>query len=344
MDHLAIALGVHPISIPSLRREVSWRDLVALLKLIRILRQARPGLVHTHAAKAGTLVRLAAVLAYPWRPTRPIMVHTYHGHSLSGYFSPRKQSLFRSIERQLARRTDRLIAVSEQVRDELVELGVAHGDHFEVIALGLDLTRFTRDLAHRVEAREALRGEFGIASDALVVTLIARVVPVKRVDRFLRAAVMLEDVTHAHFLVVGDGELYDQLLASPDATALRDRITWTGFRRDIPEICFASDLVVLCSDNEGTPVSLIEASAAGLPTISTRVGGAAKVVVDGETGRIVEADEGPSLASAIRELLLDEELRGRMGAAAGAHARRTFSLDRLVDDLDELYRRLLGVR
>jgi glycosyltransferase involved in cell wall biosynthesis len=155
---------------------------------------------------------------------------------------------------------------------------------------------------------------------------------------------MLDDAHDVRFLIVGDGELRDTLHASPEATALSDRLIWAGFRRDIPEVCFASDLVVLCSDNEGTPVSLIEASAAGVPVVSTRVGGAAKVIVDGETGLLVDVEDEAALASAVRRLAGDAELRRRMGAAARAHATSTFSLERLVDDIDGLYRRLLAGR
>jgi glycosyltransferase involved in cell wall biosynthesis len=341
MHHLADELGVTPVVIDELRRDPSLHDLAALLALIRVIRRARPALVHTHAAKAGTLGRVAAIIASVGR-RRPVLVHTYHGHSLSGYFSPRVTEVYRRIERFLARRTDRLIAVSEEVRDDLVALGVATRERFEVVPLGFELARFTVEGPVREQAGRALRAELDVPADVPVVTLVARLAPIKRVDRFLGAARRLLDVPDVRFLIVGDGELHDELRRSPDASALEGRLTWTGFRRDIPAVCFASDVVVLCSDNEGTPVSLIEAAAAGVPTVSARVGGAATVVLDGETG-ILSADNGEeALSAAIRSLLEDPQLRARMGAAARVHALSAFSIDRLITDLDGLYRRLLA--
>jgi glycosyltransferase involved in cell wall biosynthesis len=341
MDHLAHELGVKPVRVSSLQRNPGLHDLRALVSLIRIMRRERPQIVHTHAAKAGTLGRLAALLSGR-RRGRPRIVHTFHGHSLSGYFAPRTAALYRQIERVLGRRTDGLIAVSEQVRDELVAMGIAPAERFEVIPLGFDLSRFDLTPRARLAAREALRREFDIPLDAVVVTLVARLVPIKRVDRFLRAAVALGDISSVRFLIVGDGELHDSLRSSSNATALADRVTWTGFRRDIPAVCVASDVVVLCSDNEGTPVSLIEAAAAGLPTVSTTVGGAAKVVRDGETGVLVSRDDETGLVDALRTLVLDLSMRKRMGLAGRAHVVNTFSLERLVSDLDGLYQRLLA--
>jgi glycosyltransferase involved in cell wall biosynthesis len=343
MDNLARALGVQPVRISSLRRDPGWHDVGALAALVRLVRRERPELVHTHAAKAGTLGRLAAVLARPGR-RRPVLVHTFHGHSLSGYFSPRTAAVYRAIERVLARRTDCLVAVSEQVRDELIAMKIATPERFQVIPLGFDLTRFTVGGEARASAGQAIRDEFGIAAESVVVTLIARLVPIKRVDRFLRAAVMLADVEGLEFMIVGDGELHETLRGSAEAQALGDRIKWTGFRQDMPEVCFASDVVVLCSDNEGTPVSLLEAAAAGLPTVSTRVGGAAAVVLDGQTGLLVDRDDDHGLGLAIRRLIGDHELREQMGAEARRHALSSFSLERLVRDVDELYRRLLTRR
>jgi glycosyltransferase involved in cell wall biosynthesis len=341
MDDLADELEVEPVLVSSLRRDPGWHDIRALISLIGIMWRKSPQIVHTHAAKAGTLGRLAALATSLGRGRSAVIVHTFHGHSLTGYFSAPKAAAYRWIERVLARRTAALIAVSEEVRDELVALGVAPPERFEVIPLGFDLSRFSSLPESRATARRAVRAQLGIAPDAVVITLIARLVPIKRVDRFLTAATMLLDHQEAHFLVVGDGELRESLQRSSAAETLGSRITWAGFRRDIPEVCFASDVVVLCSDNEGTPVSLIEAAAAGLPTISTRVGGAGTVVRDGATGILVDADDGSALAGAVRKLLDSEATRKTMGSAGQAHVLRTFSLDRLIGDLDALYHRLL---
>ena len=344
MDYLADALAVRPVLVPWLRRSPGWRDLPALLTLIGIIRRERPQIVHTHAAKGGTLGRLAALVAGIRRTPRPILIHTFHGHSLTGYFSPPAELIYRRIERFLARRTDALIAVSDEVRDELVGLGVADADHFEVVPLGFDLEPFGASPEERGRRRHRLRSELGIAADDQVVTLIARLVPIKRVDRFLRAARCLAvQRPGLHFLVVGDGELRGKLQASPEATALDGRLTWAGFRRDIPDVCFASDVVVLTSDNEGTPVSLIEAQAAGTPVVATRVGGVASVVRDGVGGFVVEPGDERAMANALAWVLDDRSVTERARAARDDMA-RAFSLDALVDQIDELYRRLLESR
>src|SRR2546421_5494063 len=172
MEYLAEELGVRPVAIPSLRRNLGMHDLRALPALVRWLRRARPDIVHTHAAKAGTLGRLAALLAF--RPAqRPVLVHTFHGHSLSGYFTERRNSAFTRIERFLATETDRLIAVSEEVRDELVTLGAAAPDKFEVVRVGFDLSRFIVEDPERTARRTAQRAALGMPPDARVGTLVA---------------------------------------------------------------------------------------------------------------------------------------------------------------------------
>jgi glycosyltransferase involved in cell wall biosynthesis len=343
MDDLAGAWSVEPVRIRSLRRDVGWRDLLALVEVARRLRRLRPDVVHTHAAKAGAIGRIATLLALRGR-SRPVVVHTFHGHSLSGYFSLRSNALFLRIERFLARHTDKLISVSAEVRDELVSLGVAPSDSFDVVPVGFDLSRFVVEDAERKERRAALRNTLGIPNDLPLVTLVARLVPIKRVDRFLRLAGSVAHQTPAHFLIVGGGPLAEELHATPDARALGDRLVWAGFRRDMPDVYFASDLVVQTSDNEGTPVSLIEAQAAGLPVVSTAVGGVPSVVIQGAGSRILDADDEPGFADAVVAAL--EDLPTARAAAAERQKRmtRAFSVDRLVSDIDDLYRELQGGR
>jgi glycosyltransferase involved in cell wall biosynthesis len=342
MDNLADQLGVRAELVATLRRNPSWRDLPALLSLVRILRRERPEIVHTHAAKGGTLGRVATLCAFPRRATRPILVHTYHGHSLTGYFSPRTAGVYRWIEQVLARSTDRLVAVSQEVRDDLVTLRVAPASKFEVVPLGFDLAPFTVNGAARAQMRERLRAELGIPPDARVVTLVARLVPIKRVDRFLRVANGLRDLADVRFLIVGDGELRTQLQHAPEAASLGDRVIWAGFRRDMPAVCFASNLVVQTSDNEGTPVSLIEAQAAGVPVVSTRVGGTESVI--GEATQLASVDDEMALADAARSLLIDSGLAAQAGAAGRERVLRNYDVERLVSDIDALYRSQLASR
>lgn len=340
MDYLADQLDVHPLHVKSLRRNVGWHDVRALAELFLIIARERPDIVHTHAAKAGTLGRLAARAA-PGRSGR-VIVHTFHGHSLSRYFSRSTARVFLAIERFLARRTTCLVAVSEEVRDDLVALRVAEPDCFEVIRCGFDFSPFIVADSERILRRERLRAELVVPSHAQLVTLVARLVPIKRVDRFLRVANMLLERADTYFLVVGDGELRAALQTSLDARKVADRLIWTGFRRDIADVCFASDIVALTSDNEGTPISLIEALAAGTSVVSTDVGGVRAVVVDGETGLIAQPDDENALAESVRRLLDDRDLATRLARQGREHVLASFGLRQLGDDVDLLYRRLLS--
>src|SRR4051794_34891004 len=316
MDYLASELGVLPTLVP-MQRDPGLADLAALRRLVAIVRSDRPEIAHTHAAKAGALGRLAVPLASG--RSRPGLVHTFHGHSPTGDFSRRTASAYRMIERWLAHRTDVLIAVSAEIRDELVELGVAAPERFVVVPVGFDLARFLDD-SDRARRRAALRSRWGIAEDAEVVTLVARLVAVKRVDRFLQVAQLLADRPGARFVVVGDGDLRTQLTASEQALSLGERLVWAGFRRDMADVLFASDVVMLTSDHEGTPVSLIEAQAAAVPVVATDVGGTRSAVRDGETGILAAADDVRGLAANVAALLDDRERAECMGSAGRRHA------------------------
>ncbi|HET9719232.1 MAG TPA: glycosyltransferase [Solirubrobacteraceae bacterium] len=341
MDDLAQQLGVRPLRVPALRRNPGLHDLRALGALVRIMRRERPQIVHTHAAKAGTIGRAAALIAFPRPSRRPVLIHTYHGHSLTGYFSPRVTAVYRMIERVLGGFSDRLIAVSEEVRDELVALGVAPASKFEVVRLGFDLSPFMVKGEDRARMREALRTELGIPLDAHVATLVARLVPIKRVDRFLRIALALSDLSDVRFLIVGDGELRQTLQNSAEARALDERVVWAGFRRDMPAVYFASDVVAQTSDNEGTPVALIEAQAAGVPVVSTAVGGTASVVSSGSRAWLFAPEDELEVASAIRMLYSCPELSRELSVSGQEHA-SSFDLGVLLARLTGLYSRLLA--
>lgn len=341
MDGLADRLGVRPITLSWLRRDIGIRDLLAFSQLWCLLRRRAPDIVHTHAAKAGTLGRLAA-LTGPRRPA--VLVHTFHGHVLEGYFSARTAHIFQAIERRLAGGTDCLIAVSPEIRDDLIRLRIAPPHKVQVVPLGFDLRRFVIGDTERRRRGSAFRARWNIDPDCVLVTLVARLVPIKRVDRFLRIADRLAGDARLRFLIVGDGELHDQLRASDEAVRLESRLTWTGFLDQIEDVHFASDIVGLTSDNEGTPVSLIEAHAAGRPVISTDVGGVRAVVDDGVSGLLVARDDQQGFAAAIRQLAKDEPLARSMGAAGRVHATEAFTLERLTTNLDRLYRDLANAK
>lgn len=340
MDYLARDLDVEPVRVPGLRRGIGWHDVVALRSIIGWLRATRPDVLHTHTAKAGTIGRLSVLLA-PWR--RPaLVIHTFHGHVLNGYFGPVMTRTIALVERLLARVSTRIIAVSDEVADDLVKFKIAPREKIEVVHLGFDLSRFTGRDDERADVRMATRRRLGIAENAHVVTIIARLVAIKRVDRFLAMAEHLAELD-VYFVVAGDGELREELASSSAARTLGERLVWAGFQRDIAAICFASDVVVLTSDSEGTPVSLIEAQACAVPVVATNVGGVATVVLDGESGRIVPRD-AQALADAVGELLAAEDLCAAYGRRGREHALATFSVERLVGDIDDLYSTLLAER
>jgi glycosyltransferase involved in cell wall biosynthesis len=337
MQAIADQLGVERVVLPAMTRELGRHDARSLAECRRELVRLRPDVVHTHAAKAGAVGRVAARLA-----RAPAVVHTFHGHVLRGYFGPRKERAFRLIERGLARACDRIVAVSDEVRDDLVELHVASAAKIDVIPVGFDMRRLSVPPERHAELRGALRRELGLPDDALVVTFVGRVVPIKRADRFLAAALELRD-SGAQFVVVGDGEALADVRSSDAARTLGDRVLFTGYRADVAAIYHASDVVVLTSDNEGTPVSLIEAAACGVPVVGTDVGGVRSVVQDGVTGYVVPPDAS-LVAARIATLLEDGPLRARLGAAGRERVQARYAAERLAADHDRLYRELLAQR
>lgn len=323
------------VVLPALGREIrGWQDLVALVQLTRLVRQVRPHIVHTHTAKAGALGRLAA-----WLAGVPVIVHTYHGHVFHGYFSPAKTRLFLAIERWLARRTDRLLTVSETVRSELLSLGIGTPDKLVVVPLGLDLDPFAETGALRGQ----LRAELGLGRDAPLVGMVARLVPIKAHEVFLAAAAEVgRRLPQSRFLVVGDGARRAELETLAERLGLKDRVLFLGWRRDLDRIYADLDLVALTSINEGSPVSLIEAMAAARPVVATRVGGVPDLVEDGVTGCLVPRGDADALAEVMVGLLADLDRRQAMGQAGRKRVIPAFSAGRLLGDMDRLYAELLG--
>jgi glycosyltransferase involved in cell wall biosynthesis len=329
LEAVAHSLDARLEAVPGLRPELRPADdLRALVALVRTVRSFRPDIVHTHTAKAGMLGRLAAVLA--GRP-RPVIVHTYHGHVLEGYFGTVVTAGYRTVERGLARVSDRLIGVSQSTVDDLVRMRVAPRERFTVVPLGLELGRFL-SLDPRPEG------------DDVVALYAGRLVPIKRVDVLIRALAQARAAGAALRLVVlGDGELRPELERLARDLGVAPQVAFLGYRDDVVPYLEAADVAVLSSANEGTPVALIEAAAAARPLVGTRVGGVADVVAPG-TGRLVESGDERALAGALVELAFDRGLRLELGARAREHVRARYGVERLLDDVDRLYRELLGGR
>jgi glycosyltransferase involved in cell wall biosynthesis len=309
-------------------------DLTALVGLIGVIHRFRPHIVHTHTAKAGLLGRLAAVLG-PGR--RPIIVHTYHGHVLEGYFGRRTSAIYRFLERRLGSVSDCLIGVSEATVDDLVRLGVAGREQFRVIPIGLDLERF-RDL----DAKAAVSLERGAGEEEVVAGYVGRLVAIKRVDLILRAVAQARrQGSPIRLVVAGDGECRQELERLARELGLADSVEFLGYVSDASTVVARADLAILASDNEGTPVALIEAAAAGRPAVATAVGGVPEVVVPG-AGMLVPRGDYAALAAALDRCARDRPLRERMGAHAREHVLRHFSVDRLLNDIEDLYDELLA--
>jgi glycosyltransferase involved in cell wall biosynthesis len=303
-------------------------DTRAYRTLLRAFRTNPPQIVHTHMAKAGALGRLAG-----YRAQVPVLVHTFHGHVLSGYFNRFANRAFLQAERRLASISDALTAVSSSVRDELLDLGIGTPAQWHIIPEGLELTPL---LEPRIDSRTA-RHRLGLPAAGFLVGIVARLVPIKDHTTFLEAA---RSVATRHsdvnFVVVGDGELRTQLEREARAS-LRDRVYFTGWVLDLPTLYQALDIVVLTSRNEGTPIALIEAGAAARPVVATCVGGIPEVVQEGSTGFLVRAGQPVQMASRIVELLDNPELRARIGQNARTHVVSKFSAERLLGDVIQLY-------
>ena len=335
MHYLADEQGVSPYIIPELGREIRWRDdVIALWKLYRLMRTQRPTIVHTHTAKAGMLGRVAAKLAGV-----PIIVHTFHGHVFHSYFSRRKTQFFLWIERILGKVTDAIITVSPKQREEILSYGIGHPDKVRAIGLGLELEQFVNDQVQRGKLRQDLH----IAPEAPLIGIIARLAPIKGHTYFLEAArQVIEKHPYAQFVVVGDGELRGELEHYTDTLGIRSHVHFTGFRRDLPEIYADVDVVVLSSLNEGSPLTLIEALAAGKPVVASQVGGVGDLVQHEQSGFLVPPKDSKLLAEGImRMLTLSQDERAQMGMNGRNSVYPKYHISTLVKNVETLYKELL---
>jgi glycosyltransferase involved in cell wall biosynthesis len=336
MEFVAAREGLDVVRLPGLSRELSpIRDVIATIRLARLIRRVRPDIVHTHTAKAGAVGRIAAVLA---GPRRPVVVHTFHGHVLRGYFGAAGSLVFRAIETALARVTDSLVAVSPEVRDELVAMKVAPSSRFTVIRLGIELEP-------RVRCEEdpgEIRRRFGIGPDRFVVGWFGRMTAVKRTEDLLDTLASLrERGVDALLLLVGDGVDRDRLERLAHGRGLATACLFVGYQEDVAPWYAVCDAVVLTSANEGTPVTIIEALAASRPVVATNVGGIRDVVEDGVSGLLVRRGDTHALAERLEALARDTERRRRMGERGRERVLERYAVARLVDDVDDLYRGLL---
>jgi glycosyltransferase involved in cell wall biosynthesis len=323
--------GVEPVIIPELVADslIGPRDLVALWRLVRLIRQFRPDIVDTHTAKAGFIGRIAGALTGV-----PVRIHTFHGHVLQGYYSATKNTVFRRVEKALARLSTRLIAVSDRVKLDLIEYGVARPEKIEVIPLGLDLSPFLNSST----LRGSFKRELGLPESALLVGIVSRIFAIKNHALFVDAAARVtKELPDARFVVVGDGALRADMEERARHLGLDGRVIFTGWRRDLPAIYADLAALVISSNNEGTPFSAIEAMAAAVPVVGTRVGGMPDLIREGTTGILVPPRDADAMSAALVSLLKNSDRRRRMGDAARADVETRFDVARMLTETHALY-------
>ncbi len=331
-DYLdTVATDVKAVRIQGFGRRVSLGgDLKAFISLVSEIREFKPHVIHTHTAKAGFLGRIASIVSLQ----SSIRVHTFHGHLLNGYFGPFKRSLVVIAEKFLALFTHQLLAVGDNVRQDLLQAGIGSKSKFGLMPPGLAIGI----LPDRQDSRTAL----ALPVDNLQCAFIGRVTQIKRPDRFLD---VVNEITkrsiELNFFIAGDGELLAMCRERIKKEGLP--VTILGWQSDIERVLSAADIVVLTSDNEGTPLSLIQAGMAGLPVVTTNVGSVPEVVLDGLTGIVTRLDV-QEIAKALEKLVNDKVLRANLGAAAQKFTMSNFGVERLVHDHEELYKKLLSSR
>jgi glycosyltransferase involved in cell wall biosynthesis len=361
MSYAAAAVGIVPVIIPDMSREISLRDALTTWKLFRLMRRERPAIVHTHTAKAGTVGRVAGLM-YRWltpatligKPRVCKFVHTYHGHVFHSYYGRAKTRLFLGIERLLARlATDRIIVVStQQLREINEQFRVGRREQFAVIPLGIDTSAF----ANWQERRPRLRAELKVSDDELLVGIVGRLTEVKNHELFLRAAAACRTLAQSRrvrFVIIGDGKLRQKLEARAKSLLLGDNVVFLGTRNDPENFYPALDVVALTSLNEGTPLTLIEAMANARPLIATEVGGVVDLLgpivsTDNkgyaicERGLLARSGDAEGLARGLTRLIEDESLRTDLGARGRDFVLRNYAKERLLADIAQLYGQLIA--
>ena len=338
LEHASAEAGISTRKVPELGPRINPLDDVrALWSLLRLVFTVRPDVIHTHTAKAGTLGRLAAFAfnATRGRSRRAIVVHTFHGHVFEGYFSPAASRLIRAVEKCLGMVTDRIVTISPLQRRDLVErFHIAPAKKVVTVPLGLDLA----PLLQSSRSPQA-RARFGVGPDEFVVGYVGRLVPIKDLSTLVAGfQAALGDVPRARLIIAGDGPVRSQLAQQAERLGIADRVKFIGWTEQLVDLYGALDVCVLTSLNEGTPVAAIEAMAAGTAVIATAVGGVPDVVVDGRTGLLVPPRDASKLAAALAMLARDPGKLRDLAESARREVADRFSSDRLIGDIDNLYR------
>jgi glycosyltransferase involved in cell wall biosynthesis len=346
-EYLASQLGIKYVTVKGMGRAINpASDYFAYRELRKLIRSYKPDIMHTHAAKPGALGRLAASAEKV-----PAIVHTFHGHVFHSYFNSAKSKFFIHTERYLGKKSNAIIAISEQQKKELAkDFKIAPEEKFRVVPLGFDLDRFR---TNQEEKRGKFRREFNVGDDEIAIGIIGRLVPVKNHYLFMKAIKHVFDRTNKKVkaFIIGDGETRKDLenvanevkisFSTEHSTEHTHPLVFTSWRSDVDYINAGLDIVCLTSFNEGTPVSLIEAEAANKPIVSTRVGGITDIVQEGQTALLANVQETEKFCQHLLQLVEDDELRYRLGVNSHNYVMQRFSYQRLVKDMSELYYELL---
>jgi glycosyltransferase involved in cell wall biosynthesis len=349
-EYIVENMGINHIVIPEMQRSLNpSSDLKTYRKISKIIKQFKPDIVHTHASKAGTVGRLAAI-----RNKVPIIVHTFHGHVFHSYFGSKKTSFFINIEQGLANKCSKIIAISEKQKDELANIyKIAKPDKFEIIPLGFDLQRFQNN---NVALRKIFREKYLIDDNEIAIGIVGRIAEVKNHKLFLNAISKIHKQTNKTIraFIIGDGELKDDLInlckklnlsffdVTKNPNIKKVTITFTSWIKDIETAYPGLDIVAMTSLNEGTPVSLIEAQAANKAIISTNVGGIENIVIPGKTATLTKNNCIDDFAIKLKELTDNDSLRKKYESNGWEHVKEKFHYSRLVSDMEKLYYKLLN--
>lgn len=347
-EYIVEEMGLKTNYIKEMQREIDWKnDRTAYQRIKSIIKEFKPDIVHTHAAKAGTLGRLAAASCGV-----KVILHTFHGHVFHSYFSPLKTNFFIGIEKYLASKSTRIIAISDIQKQELTsDFKICKPAKCVVIPLGFDLTRFRENQDGK---RKSFRATFKINDDELAVGIIGRLTAIKNHELFLRSfqAVKSASSKKLKAVIVGDGEDLEKLkllcnelslqFSEHNSTKENADVIFTSWIKNVDWAICGIDLVAMTSLNEGTPVSLIEAQAAGKPVISTNVGGIENVVMNGITGLLSPSKDLNLFTKNLAALVKDEEKRFAFGKRGWENVHTKFHFTRLTEDMRKLYTQLLS--
>lgn len=344
-EYIVKDLDLYPVYMPEMYRELNpFKDYKSYFRLRKLIEEYKPDIVHTHAAKAGAVGRLAAI-----HSGVKVIVHTFHGHVFHSYFNPAKTRMFLEIERYLAKRTTAIVTLSDLQKSELVDdFKIGPANKFHIVPLGFDLRRFEEN---KEEKRKRFRTQYNLADDEVAIGIVGRLVPIKNHALFIKAIKQAAETTNQKIraFIIGDGEERPNLEALAQSLGLsygsspkeKHLITFTSWIKDIDVSNAGMDIIALTSNNEGTPVSLIEAQASGKPIVSTNVGGIENIVIANQTALLSRTGDVNDFVKNLLTLANSSELRETMAQSGADYVRQKFSYQRLCSDMIHLYNVLL---